>query len=138
MKLYDIFYHDNTMDSNVPFPRYPDSQIKRIVNTNWGGEVWIIKRKLNGDILVKLIREAREADYSQFPDMRYNQDRETEFRIALGGINQETRVMNDEGESEWIPCGYPIDEERRRLGQYWYSIGQPELTSLQFVEVKKK
>jgi len=39
--LYDIFYTDGTMDSNIPLPKRPRKGTKSARNTNWDGHVCV-------------------------------------------------------------------------------------------------
>lgn len=47
MMLYDVFYHDNAMDSDVVLPE-PKPDIRYAKNTNWDGHVMHISRTLHG------------------------------------------------------------------------------------------
>lgn len=117
------------MDSCVPFPKEPSADIERIVNLNQDGDAWVVRRKLDQDLIVQLVRGAKESDIVVGP----TENHEEEFRAALGTCS-EFRAVNNEGEAEWVPAGYPNGNERRKLSAYWVSLGKPVLTSLQFVK----
>lgn len=129
MKLYDIFYHGNSMDSAMPFPKKPDPDIRLIVNVNQEGDAWTVRRELDHDILVRLVKESRSIE------IRPTEYYETEFREALGGKVAGFAAVSSDGEKVWVPDGYPCEDDRRKLTVAWHRAGRPCLTSLQFVEI---
>lgn len=129
MQLFDVFYHGNTMDSNVPFPLHPDPQIKRVVNTNWDGRSYVVKRVPDQDAIAKMIRESREF-YSD--NLRHGYD-SCDYQSLRKALMYANVVTDDDGSLEHVPDS-PDGEAFWKFIGYWLSLGRPELTCLDFVE----